>query len=73
MSDIFLSDAFSDCGRVKVLREGDSTAFVALEDKSPMYLDQVKYVQQKAKEKFDVDLIVKVNQAKVTLNIWQRK
>ena len=58
---LIFSDAFSDCGRVKVLFEGDSTAFVALEDKSPMYLDQVKYVQQKAKEKFDVDLIVKVS------------
>jgi len=51
--------AFTDCGPIKVLRESDSAAFVTIEDKRQMYIDQVQYVQRQVKETHDVDLIVK--------------
>ena len=52
--------AFADCGPIKVLWESDAAAFVTIEDKRQMYIDQVQHVQRLAKEAHDVDLIVKV-------------
>ena len=39
--------------------EGNSSVFVAIEDK--VFLEYVKNVRQKVKENSDVDLIIKVN------------
>ena len=52
-------DAFSDCGHIKVMWEGNSSVFVAIEDK--VFLEYVKNVRQKVKENSDVDLIIKVS------------
>merc|ERR1712147_163125 len=44
---------------IKVLWESDAAAFVTIEDKRQMYINQVLHVQRLAKETHDVDLIVK--------------
>ena len=61
MNNVIFEGAFADCGPIKVLRESDSAAFVTIEDKRQMYIDQVQYVQRQVKETHDVDLIVKVS------------